>query len=101
MGGPIKPKDVQSKKDAALPEEVFEVFNQLIVENWDGRSATVNQDEACKRICKALKIKSGEAYDRGLLDVESAYRKAGWKVVFDKPGFNENYDAFFVFSKKK
>ena len=101
MPGPIKPKEVQSKKDAALPQAVFEVFNQLIVDNWDGHSATVQQDEACKRICKALKIKScQDALDRGLLDVESAYRKAGWKVEFDKPGYNEDYDAHFVFSKR-
>ncbi len=102
MPGPIKPKEVQSKKDAALPQEVFDVFNQLIIDNWDGHSATVLQDEACERICKALKIKSCQtALDRGLLDVESAYRKAGWKVEFDKPGYNESYDAHFVFSKKR
>ena len=24
----------------------------------------------------------------------------GWKVIYDKPGYNEFYDAFYQFSKK-
>lgn len=100
MGGPIKPKEVQSKKDAALPEKVFEVFNKLITKNWDGHQATVHEDEACMLIGKALKITDAQVYHRHLLDVESAYRKAGWKVKYDKPGFNEDYEAFYVFTKK-
>jgi hypothetical protein len=100
MPGPIKPKEVQSKKDAALPEEVFEIFNALITEHWDGRSANFSQDEAVKRIAKALDISRGEAFKKGYLDVESAYRKAGWKVLYDKPGFNEEYEANFTFAKK-
>jgi len=100
MAGPIKPKEVQARKNASLPEEVFQVFNDLIVENWDGHQATVNQDEAAKRIAKALNITRQQAFDRSLLDVEDAYQKAGWKVVYDKPGYNETYEAYFTFRKK-
>jgi len=39
-------------------------------------------------------------YDKGWMDVEDAYRKAGWDVDFDKPGYNETYEANFTFSKK-
>ena len=100
MSGPIKPDEVQSKKDASIPEEVFQVFNDLITENWSNNSANVTQDEAVKRIAAKLDITRQEAFDKGYLDVESAYRKAGWRVEYDKPGYNEDYKAFFVFRKK-
>lgn len=35
------------------------------------------------------------------LDIEPLYRKAGWKVVYDKPGYCESYKANFTFSKPK
>lgn len=99
MPGPIKPKEVQGKKDAALPEEVFEVFNDLITKHWNGSSANFTQDEAVKIIAHKMGISRQEAFDKRYLDVESAYRKAGWKVVFDKPGYNEDYQANFTFKK--
>lgn len=99
MPGPIKPKEVQGKKNANILEEVFEVINEMIAEDWNGRSATVNQIEAGKRVAKALDITTSEVYKRKLLDIEDAYRKAGWKVEFDKPGYNETYDPHFIFKK--
>lgn len=101
MSGPIKPKDVQKNKDILLPEGVFQAFNELIVEKWDGSSATFTQEEAGKRVASVLSLPIGEIYLRRYLDVESAYRKAGWKVEFDHAGYNEFYDSFFKFSKKK
>jgi hypothetical protein len=38
-------------------------------------------------------------YDKGWMDVEDVYQKAGWEVEFDKPGYNEDYEANFKFSK--
>jgi len=100
MAGPIKPKDVQDEKDKGIPEVVFTIFNDLIKEDWDGWAAVVIQDEAVKRIAKELGITCTQAFDRGYLEVESAYRKAGWKVEYDKPGYNEDYEANFTFRKK-
>ena len=99
MPGPIKPKEVQGKKNESIPEEVFEVINAMILEDWDGRSATVSQIEAGRRAAKVLGITTGELYKRKLLDIEDIYRKAGWKVEFDKPGYNESYEAHFIFKK--
>jgi hypothetical protein len=101
MAGPIKPSEVQKVKDSKLPEEVFQVFNDLIVENWDGNSATFYKDEANKRVAKALNISGQEVYNRNLLDVETVYRKAGWKVEYDSPSIGDNYEANFTFSKKR
>lgn len=103
MSGPIKPHQVQKKKREAIPEEVFQVFNDLISQNWDGSSATVLQKDAAAAVAKALKITKSELYDRHLLDVESAYTKAGWHVKYDKPVYygGEDFEPYFCFSKKR
>ena len=45
--------------------------------------------------------KSGDIFANSWLDVEDIYRNAGWDVEYDKPGYCENYEAHFVFRKKK
>ncbi len=103
MPGPIKPNEVASVKAAkVIPELVFEAFNLCIARNWKGSSATVLQSDVVKEIVSRLpegRTKQ-EIFDNNWLDVEDAYREAGWKVVYDKPGFNESYEANFIFSKK-
>lgn len=97
---PIRPDEVQRKRDLDTPDAVFEVFNALIAESWNGSSATVRQKDASVRIAEALGISYGDVFLNNLLDVEESYRKAGWSVEYDKPGYNESYEASFTFKKK-
>jgi hypothetical protein len=101
MSGPIKPGDVQKHKNVLLPEEVFKAFNELIVENWTGTSATFLEEVVAKRIASFLDLPVGEVYTRRYLDVENAYLKAGWGVEYDHPGYNEFYKTNFKFFKKR
>jgi hypothetical protein len=96
MPGPIRPEEIEQ----TLPEEVFTAFNELIRENLRGRVATVYQSDAEIRVADKLSLTKKEVMDKGYLDVEDAYRKAGWKVEYDKPAYNESYEAFFRFTKK-
>ena len=96
---PITPKEVVSKKVSTIPDEIFEAFNELIVENFDGHTACFTEKSIIARIVKKG-ISSKKAYDNHWLDIEEIYEKAGWKVEYDSPGFNESYDATFSFSKK-
>jgi hypothetical protein len=106
MPGPIKPSEVQGKKNETIPEPVFEAFNEMIVQEWDGRSANFTLKEVADLAFKKLKgteeyqdMVRQTMYDKGWMDVEDAFRQAGWKVEFDKPGYNESYDANFTFRK--
>lgn len=99
MSGPIKPSEVVDKKRKQLPDGVFDAFNELIAERWDGRSAVVLVGDAAIRIAAKLKIERSAVFDRGLLDVDDIYRKAGWRVEYDKPGYCETYEAKFTFRK--
>jgi hypothetical protein len=96
---PIRPEEVADAKSAQLPAAVIEVFNDLITTNWSGDRATVKQEKALVMIAERLGITRQEVFDRKLLDVEHAYIKAGWKVRYDKPGWDESYEAYFVFQR--
>ena len=96
---PIKPKDVVKQKAQAFPPEVIEAFNELIAKEWGGGYARVFQKDAVKLIVEKG-IKESEIWKNNWLDVEDIFRKNGWKVEYDKPGYCESYAAFFVFKSK-
>jgi hypothetical protein len=99
VAGPIKPEDVGRAKAESFPQAVFDAFNELITQKFVGNSATVYQDDVVKlMIEKGLSLK--DIFDKGWLNVEDAYRVAGWEVEYDKPGFNETYQPIFMFKKK-
>ncbi len=97
---PITPAEVVSLKASLFPDAVLEAFNELIAENFAGGVASFTEKKVVARIFKKG-ISSSQAYANHWLDVEDIYRKNGWRVEYDKPGFNEGYDATFTFSLKK
>lgn len=99
MKRPIKPEEITEAKTDSIPGEVFEVFNALITENWNGFEAVVVQKEAVARISAAMNVSSQTIYNAGWVDVEESYRKAGWKVEYDKAGYNETYSSKIIFRK--
>lgn len=96
---PIRPSDVSTVREASMPSIVFETFNKLIAKNFSGSLATVYQGAVIKLLTEQGLSRS-DIFANHWLDVEDSYRKAGWVVEYDKPGYNENYEAYFVFKKK-
>ena len=73
----------------------------IIVKNaGSSGSAVIKQDEAARLIADKLGIAVSDVFSAGYLNIESAYEKVGWKVEYDKPGFNETYAATFTFTSK-
>lgn len=96
-----KSKEIKEKA-AWIPAVVFEAFDELILK-------TIDEDGyakfTVKEVVKVIRSKKGAPrkdtlFNNKMLDVEDFYRKAGWKVTFDKAHYTENYDDFFVFEKK-
>ena len=99
MSGPIKPSEVDALKQKSVPEEVFDAFNELIVEKIQHGRATIKQEDVVDRIVKKLpETDRPMIFNNGWLDVEPVYRAAGWSVSYDKPGYNESGSAFFTFA---
>ena len=90
--GPIYPDDVLLVNH--IPEEVFEVFNDLILKNWNGKSAKVTQNDAAGLVAAKLNIDRDVVFNKCFLDVEDHYRKAGWLVAYEKPSYNETFEAY-------
>lgn len=95
---PIKPTEVAKRKEHEIPDGVFDVFNAMIAAAWNGRSATIKESDVALEIADKFQISTEEVYKRHWLDVEDAYKRAGWRVRYDKPGYNETYPATFEFT---
>lgn len=98
---PITPDEVVTQKNQLIPKYVIECFNELIALSWDGHSSTIFQNEIVSKICRTSGISRDFLFAQHYLDVESLFREAGWDVEYDKPGFNETYEAKFIFRKKR
>lgn len=85
--------------DRVFPDFVIQAFNECIAESQVNRSGIVLQKDVVKRIMKLGNVRNSQkVFDEHWLDVEDHYRKAGWTVKFDKPAYNESYEARFEFS---
>ena len=91
----ITPAQARKQKKFVIPDFVLQAFNELIVKNLQNGSSRFVQDEVVRRIKEDLEDEAEFDYD--WLDVEPVYEEAGWKVEYDKPGYNETYPASFTF----
>ena len=102
---PITPEKVEQIRIHEMPEAIIQATNELIVRKWNGHEATVKVYEIVNHYFSVsgeedTAAARKELFAKHYLDIEPAYREATWKVKFDKPGYDESYDAYFVFSKK-
>lgn len=95
---PITPNEVIEGKK--FPPEVIKAFNDLIVKNWNGSFSKILQKDVVALIVRTSEFSSNQIFNNNWLDVEPCFRKAGWKVVYDKPAYCETYEASFEFSRK-
>lgn len=100
MTKPVTPKDLATGIVHAAPEFVIQAFNGLITRKHVNGRARFTQKEVIAEIKKIVGVTSEEIYKNGWLNVEAHYRSVGWSVNYDKPAYNESYDAFFEFTSK-
>ncbi len=98
MVNPISPDEVIAKIQANIPNEIIQIINDLIVEDWNGRTAIVKQNKIIERYCEQTGIERNQ-FDFRWLDVEDKFREVGWKVVYESPSIGDSWDAFFSFAK--
>jgi len=100
---PMKPEEVLDRKIETIPDAMFEAVNAMIALKWNGSSATFRQDDLLLKYFEISK-KTDDRDTRDKLfanhqvDFEDAYRREGWKVVYDKPAYNESYEPTFCFT---
>lgn len=97
---PITPKELDETLDKSFPEAVIKAFNQLLKENYRGKgSVNIEQEDVINLILKLDEsLSKNVIFDKKYLDIEPLYRKYGWKVKYECPDRDENFDSYFVFS---
>ena len=99
MTKPIRPGDVGAEKGKHIPAAVFDAFNTEIAKHFSSGSAIVKQETVLMRLVEGG-MQRREIFDAGWLNIEEAYKDVGWKVTYDKPGFNETGESFFKFEPR-
>lgn len=99
MSRPITPEDARNHA-SPIPDLVFDVFNKYIAQGAGIRSVTFKQDDVVNAL-EQHGFNRSEIFEKHWLDVEAIYEAAGWKVTYDKPGYNESYDATFTFTPNR
>lgn len=105
---PITPKKL-AETEIKFPDYVVRSFNKLITNGYNKArnksslniSFTIKQEEAIEEILKQAKLElieltRVEIFSEKLLDVEKFYEKAGWKMVYDSPSRDEDYDPYWT-----
>jgi nicotinamidase-related amidase len=95
---PLSPTKANEKRLEEIPQTMIKVVNDLLIrEIGNSSSATILLKEIKQEFKKqnpSLSLKTRR------LDFEEIYEKAGWKVVYDQPGYGDNdFDAYYKFSK--
>jgi hypothetical protein len=100
MTSPITPQEVQLKRKKVFPKEIIDVFNSFIILNWNGQKSVVKQSSIINYIKAKMDITDEEIFDKHYLDIEEIYKEVGWVVEYNKPTWDETFEAYFVFTIK-
>lgn len=98
----LSPTEIVVSKEKSIPEPVFAAFNELLAENVRDGRASIKLNAAAERIVAKMKeagtsCTRTEVFKNGWLDVEPAYRRAGWAVNFEVPDMYEDFEPYYVF----
>lgn len=104
---PFSPQEAHAAGISTIPDEIIETVNDLLSTKYRGRgSCTIKQDDIMNLALSKLQanenpVSRQEIFNKGWMDFEPLFEKAGWKVKYDKPGYCEDYAAYFEFSRKE
>ena len=104
---PITPQEALDGRADVIPDFVIEAFNALIKLKMYNGTARITQNEAVQAVLQhwpgsaAHPQPRDHVFNQHWLDVEPLYRRAGWGVTYDKPGYNESYKPSFKFTVSK
>ena len=104
MNKALSPKEAITRAKNEVPELVVQAWNNLIVENLKVQGGKASSEflleELANQITLIMSISYEQAKQKGWFDLEDIFRDKGWKVEFDRPGYNESYSPKFTFKSK-
>lgn len=100
---PITPEEAKGRIKNFIPQAIIKAVNECISEKFrnNGSFNILQKDIIAKALTFDDKLTSNIIFEKKYLDFEYLYQEAGWKITYDKPVRDENFDAFFTFEPKK
>ena len=96
---PITPEEAAVGHEATIPAIVITTVNRLLKAHGNKKQIVLKQKEIVAGLFAALKAPD-KVFEIEWLDFEDIYRRAGWKVTYNKAGLGEEcYEANFTFTK--
>jgi hypothetical protein len=96
---PLRPSEIAEKAKLEIPNVVIQAVNTLLIRNYRQGSIKIYQDELIKEIQKIDdSFSSADIFSGRMLDFEDVFNDFGWRVVYDKPAYCENYEPNFTFT---
>lgn len=84
-----------------IPEEVIEVVNKLLTEEYDSNKGTASifQDDILNLLSSPEygNHSRRDVFDNHWLDFEDIYREKGWKVTYVKATYDDEFATYFKF----
>jgi len=100
-GSPISPQEVVNLKRLSVPPEVFDSFNECIVNTWDGECANFTRERVMNAISNRTDlIRANDLFWKNWRDVVTRYENQGWSVTYKMPDIDECFKAYFIFKIK-
>lgn len=93
---PLSPDEAVETVRLSIPGDVYAVFNDQININLENGKAVVYQRDVVEEL-EDMGYSREEIYGNRWLDVEESYRKVGWHVIYEKPGYCETGPSLFTF----
>lgn len=94
---PISPKEIKDVYGSGVPTFVIEVVNDLLKKKvrYEGQSRfTLKQSEVVEELI-SRGIERSKIFSEHYLDFEPEFRKAGWKVTWNKGAYYELESASY------
>lgn len=108
MSRPFSPEEALSAKIEKVPAFVIDAVNHLLAQRFNGQGCLLRQGEVIQQ-ARELAIQHHRMLDEEVsrdiffrehwLDFEPIYRQRGWRVQYDKPGWDETYEPFWKFER--
>lgn len=96
----FSPADAEAARDVSIPDGVIVAVNDLLAKKYRKGAIILRIGEVQTAIVAEMKLLDKSQIVQHWLDFEEIYRKQGWKVVYDGPGYNESYEGYYEFNRK-
>lgn len=98
---PVSPDQLANQDEHDIHPSMIRAIN-ILLSRFDGYSLNLTQREIVEKFLNLEpNMKRSDVFDNNYLDFIGIYRRAGWDIVYDRPGYNESYEPNYTFKKSK